>query len=96
MGSVTYSPKRIGKPEGSPFSPLDGRQSGDRRIALSAIDGTVTAQTVSNTTGHTVSQTLWSLRQLAVRDQVDHRTDEAGVMRWIRKPENGWEEGVPF
>jgi hypothetical protein len=93
---MSYSPKRIGKPEGFPWSPLDGRQPYDRRIALSAIDGTVTAQTVSKTTGHTVSQTLWSLRQLAVRDQVEHSTDEAGVMRWIRKPENGWEEGVPF
>jgi hypothetical protein len=43
-----------------------------------------------------MTHTLWCLRQLEIREQVKHTTDQAGVMRWTRLPENGWEEAVPF
>ncbi len=92
---MTYSPHRLGKPEGFPWSPLDGTDPADRRKALAATSET-TAQAVSQATGHTMTHTLWCLRQLEIREQVKHTTDQAGVMRWTRLPENGWEEAVPF
>jgi hypothetical protein len=51
---------------------------------------------ISLITGISLDSTLWQLRQLEVRGQVKHVTDEAGVMRWERLPENGWEQDAPF
>jgi hypothetical protein len=51
---------------------------------------------ISLITGISLDSTLWQLRQLEVGGQVKHITDEAGIMRWERLPENGWEEKPPL
>jgi hypothetical protein len=93
---VTYTPKRIGQPEGFPWSPLDGSQATDRHRTF-----TVTgpepkaAMTVSVDTGISLPDTVWQLRQLEKRGIVKHKTDEAGVMRWTRT-DSPWYEEPPF
>ena len=94
---MTYTPRRIGKPEGYPFTVLDGTDATQRRRSLAALEPEPrAAMTISLLTGHTLDQTLWELRQLELRGQVKHTTDDGGVMRWVRMPENGWEQDAPF
>ena len=94
---MTYSPRRLGKPEGWPFTVLDGSHTTDRRRSLTHIQPQPrAAMEISLITGISLDSTLWQLRQLEVRGQVKHITDEAGVMRWERLPENGWEQRPPF
>ena len=94
---MTYTPRYYGKPEGWPFTVLDGSHPVDRRRSLAHVQPQPrAAMEISLITGISLDSTLWQLRQLEVRGQVKHVTDEAGVMRWERMPENGWEQDAPF
>lgn len=93
---MTYTPHRTGKPEGYPFTVLDGAHATDRYRTF-----TVTgpepkaAMTVSVETGISLPDTVWQLRQLEIRGIVRHNTDEAGVLRWTRT-DSKWYEPLPF
>ena len=76
---------------------LDGSHANDRRRSLAHVQPQPrAAMEISLITGISLDSTLWQLRQLEIRGQVKHITDEAGVMRWERLPENGWEEKPPL
>jgi hypothetical protein len=93
---VSYIPKRYGKPEGFPWSPLDGSQAQDRLRTYTVIGPEPkAAMTVSLKTGISLPNTVTQLRQLEIRKAVKRKTDEAGVMRWTRDS-GAWFEPPPF
>lgn len=93
---MIYSPKRKGRPEGWPFSPLDGRQAADRRRSLAKVKAEPQpAQAINEGTAFNMADTLWHLRQLEIRGQVRHTTDTEGVMRWSLTGYE-WEARPPF
>jgi hypothetical protein len=85
-----------GKPEGFPWSPLDGTHATDRHRTF-----TVTgpepkaAMTVSVDTGISLPDTVTQLRQLELRKVVKSKTDDTGVMRWTRA-DGKWYDPPPF
>jgi hypothetical protein len=93
---LSYSPKRIGKPEGFPWYPLDATHPRDRHRLFKVTTATPkAAMMLSVETGIALVDTVWQLRQLEIRKAVKHTTDANGLMTWSRA-DGRWYEPPPF